>query len=194
MVLSKRERYIAVVTLAVILIFALDRYAVTPFMKMNDRIMSEKQGLLTDIQRASRIFRERKKVSSEWHDMLKGGLGSDASATESRILHVIRKWSTDYGLTISSIKPDRNGEEDKILKEIVFYIACKGTMDAVGKFLLELENSSLPVRITEFQLSSREVDGMDMSLQLRLSALYITGGTDSVTTGHDGDVNEEVKI
>jgi hypothetical protein len=194
MVLSKRERIIAIVTLAIILMFVLDRYAVTPLMEMNDNIRIEKQNLVVDIQRASRIFKERKQVSSEWNDMERSGLSSDPSDTESKVLHVIRKWSNDYGLTISSIKPDRNGDESKILKEIIFNIACKGTMDAVGRFLLELENSSLPIRITEFQLGSREEDGMDMSLQLRLSALYFSDVTNPILHDNDEAVNEEVKI
>lgn len=194
MVLSKRERIIAIVTLAVILIFVLDRYAVTPFMEMDDNVQTEKQDLIIEIERASRIFEQRRQLSKEWRDMERGGLGSDASATESKVLHVIRKWSNDHGLTISSIKPDRNGGESKIFKEIIFNIACKGTMDAVGRFLLELENSSLPVRITEFQLGSREEDGMDMSLQLRLSALYLSESTNQNSSDNDEDMNEEVRI
>lgn len=194
MVLSKRERLIAIVSLAVILIFIFDRYALTPFTEMNERIQVEKQGLSTDIQRAARVFKLRRNVRNEWQDMVRGGLSSDASSTESKILHVIRKWSNDSGLTISSIKPDRNGGEDKILKEIVFYIACKGTMDAVGRFLFELENSSLPIRITEFQLGTREADGSDMSLQLRLSALYLAESIHPDTDNPDEAVNEGVKI
>ena len=42
MVLSKRERIIAIVTLAIILMLVLDRYAVTPLMEMNDNIRIEK--------------------------------------------------------------------------------------------------------------------------------------------------------
>ncbi|MFC1494455.1 hypothetical protein ACFL6W_04165 [Thermodesulfobacteriota bacterium] len=194
MVISKRERLFLIVTLSVILVFLLDRYALTPFMEINERIQVEKQGLVTEIQQASRVFKQRKRIRNQWQEMVKGGLGSDASNTESKVLHVIREWSSGYGLTISSIKPDRNGGEGEILKEIIFNIACKGTMDAISRFLIALENSSLPVRITEFQLGSRETDGMDMSLQLRLSAVYLAEGVNTDTRDNSEVPDEEVKI
>lgn len=194
MVLTKRERLIAIVTLSVIIIFVLDRYVVTPFTEMNERIQIEKQDLVTEIERTARIFKQRKQVGNEWRDMIKGGLSSDASNTESRILHVIRKWSNDYGLTISSIKPDRNGAEGGTLKEIIFNVACKGSMDAIGRFLLEFENSNLPVRITEFQLGSREEDGRDMSLQLMLSAVYLAESEYLDAGEDDAVINMKVEI
>lgn len=173
MVLSKREKLIVIVAILVIAIFAIDRYALTPFMEVNESIQIEKQGLMTEMQRAARMFRQRHQVREEWQSMVKGGLGSGASNTESQILHVIRQWSHDYGLTISSIKPDHKRDEGALLKEIIFNVACKGSMSSVVQFLLALENSNLPVKIEEFQLGSREADGNDMSLQLRLSAVYL---------------------
>lgn len=174
MVLSRRERLIVAVTLLVLMIFILDRYMVTPFMKAKENISLEKQGLMNEMQHAAKIFRHRSRIKGEWNEMIKGGLSSDPSSMESRVLHEIRQWSNDYGLIISSIKPDRNRNEEAILKEIIFNVSCRGSMDSVGKFLWQIENSKLPLRVTEFQLGARETDGRDMSLQIKLSTVYLT--------------------
>lgn len=173
MVLSRRERLIAVVTILVMMIFILDRYAVTPFMEAKENISIEKQGLMNDMRNAEKIFRHRNRIKDEWQEMIRGGLGSDPSGMESMVLHEIRQWSYDCGLSISSIKPDRNRSEGMILKEIIFNVACRGSMNSVGQFLWQVENSQLPLRITEFQLGAREENGGDMSLQLKLSTVYL---------------------
>ena len=106
-----------------------------------------------------------------------GGLSSGPSAIESRALHEIRQWSYDCGLTISSIKPHRNGNDETFFREIMFNVSCRGSMDSVGQFLWRIENSKLPLRITEFQLGAREEDGQNMSLQLKLSTVYLPENT-----------------
>lgn len=191
MVLSKRERLIAIVTLSVLLIFVLDRFALTPFLDMNENIQREKVELITDIEHASKIFKQRKRIKKQWQNLVSNGLGNDPSVIESKVLHAIRKWSNDYGLAISSIKPDRNGRDETIIKEIIFNVACKGSMDSVARFLLELENSSLPLKIKEFQLGSREEDGRDMSLQLRLSAAYLEENGSPYGNYNYGTISEE---
>ncbi len=173
MVLSKREKLIVVLTILVLMIFISDRFIITPFFNAKESISQEKQNLVNDLQDAARLFRHKKRIKEEWQKMLDGGLGKDPSGTESRVLHVIRQLSQDCGLSISSIKPDRNRSENKIMKEIIFNISCKGSMNSAAQFLWEIENSTLPVKITEFQLGAREEDGRDMSLQIKLSAVYL---------------------
>ncbi len=173
MVLSKREKIIVILTMLVLMIFIMDRFVVTPFMNSKESIRLEKQGLVNEMQDATRLFKHKKRIKSEWQEMINGGLEKDPSGIESKVLHVIRQLSQDCGLTISSIKPDRNRNESRILKEIVFNLSCKGGMNSVGQFLWEIENSTLPLKITEFQLGAREEDGRDMSLQMKLSAVYL---------------------
>ena len=186
MVLSKRERLIAVVTLLVLMIFIIDRYVLTPFLEAKENISIEKQGLMNEMQQAAKVFRHRNRINDEWQAMIKGGLGSDPSALESRILHEIRQWSSDYNVTLSSIKPNHNGsDEAAILKEIIFNVACRGSMDSIGQFLWQIENSQLPLRIIEFQLGAREADGRDMSLQLKLSTAYLPGDMNAAESGND---------
>lgn len=172
MVLSKREKNIAIITSAIILLFVLDRYVWSPVMDARARVQTEKQSLTTRMQQADRIFKKRSLLASRWNEMKEGGLDSDPSAIESRVLNAIRQWSESCGLPISTVKPDRDKGEGE-LRQIMFNLALTGDMAAVGRFLWEVENCSLPLRITEFQLSSRGGDASDLSLQIKLSALYL---------------------
>ena len=69
--------------------------------------------------------------------------------------------------------------------EIVFQVAGTGTMNSVSRFLFQIEKSTLHIRLTDVQLGSREEDGNDLSLQLRLSALYLSGKVDNDRTSSE---------
>ena len=73
---------------------------------------------------------------------------------------------------LSSVKPDRLAG-DKGLKEILFVVAGKGSLDAVAWFLYQAETSDLPVKVKYMQLGSTSESGSSMSLELRLSTLYL---------------------
>ena len=190
MVLSKRERYIAIGTAALILLVVLFNFVLTPVMDARDRIGSERERLLTQLEQARRIFDRRDQLTDQWSEIRTGGLGTDPSAIESRVLNAVRQWSEDCGLPISTVKPDR-GKGDGELREVFFSLALTGNMEAVGRFLWEVENCELPLRIKEFQLGSRGADGSDLSLQIKLSALYLAkapGGdvSDGQSTTEEG--------
>jgi Tfp pilus assembly protein PilO len=174
MVLSQREKFIAVITGGVLLLFLTYSFVLTPVMDGRGRIRSEKDRLETRLAQAQRIFDRRDQLSEKWQEMKAGGLGTDPSAIESRVLNAVGKWSEDCGLPISTVKPDRD-RGDGALRKIFFNLTLTGDMEAVGRFLWEVENCDLPIRIKEFQLGSRGADGSDLSLQIKLSALYLAG-------------------
>jgi Tfp pilus assembly protein PilO len=178
MVLSQREKYIAIITGGVLLLFLIYSFVLTPVMDGRSRIRSEKERLETRLEQAQRIFDRRDQLSEEWQRMKAGGLGTDPSVIESRVLNAVEQWSEDCGLPISTIKPDRD-RGDGELRKIYFNLALAGDMEAVGRFLWEVENSELPIRIKEFQLGSRGGDGEDLSLQIKLSALYLANDPDA---------------
>jgi len=172
MAFSKRERMIFIVTLYFVMIVILYQLILTPVLDARGQILAEKQRLIRDMEKASALFDQKDRVSREWEELKNGGLNSDVSATESMVLNAMRAWAQNYGLTISSIKPERDKDEGAVMQEIKFNVACSGNMGSVGQFLWHLENTTLPLRITDFQLGAREEDGKEMSLQLKLSALY----------------------
>jgi len=171
MVLSKRERVIALLTLLVVGALVLDRFVVTPVLGRLDATSSQRQELLAQLNEAQGLFASRGKLERKWRTMVSDGLRSDSEA-ESRVARALDEWSADTGLTVTSVKPER-GASDKGLTEMAFVVAGKGRLDAVAQFLYMVETSSLPIKIKDMQLGSAGESGDSMSLQLRLSVLYL---------------------
>ena len=134
------------------------------------------------MDQAGILFERRKLMQRKWQDMVDGGLQSDASKTESKILHALRDWSEKHGVALASVKPDHINGDGK-LHEITFLVTGTGSMSALGEFLWQVEATSLPIRIKDLQIGSRRENGKDMSVQMRVSAIYFTARTAATTSG-----------
>ena len=172
MVLSKRERYIALATVIAVAILALDRLVLTPLQERRAAVQGEEQRVLADLERARVLFARKKRLWPKWQEMLDAGLKSGPEEAVSRVLHAVRNWSQEAGFTLSSLRPERATPKGE-LQEIIFQASGTGPMRGVARFLWRLESSSLPIRITDLQLGTRKEGTDDLSLQLRISALCL---------------------
>jgi Tfp pilus assembly protein PilO len=171
MVLSKRERIILIVAIAVVGLLVANLFVIDPVSRRLQRIESRRLALEAEFNEAQSLFERQRLLEPRWKTMLSAGLRSDAEA-ESRVARALGEWSADAGLTLSSVKPERVAS-DKGLKEMTFVVAGKGPLDAVAWFLYEVETAVLPIKVKNMQLGSSAESGDTMSLQLRLSALYL---------------------
>jgi Tfp pilus assembly protein PilO len=172
MVLSKRERIVALLAGLVVGVLVLDRFILTPTLNQLERTENQKQELLAQINEAQSLFERKGMLERKWKKMLSDGLRNDAEA-ESRVARALNEWSGDTRLTLTSIKPERVAG-DKGLKEMTFAVAGKGQLDAVARFLHKVETAELPIKVKDMQLGSSSESGDSMSLQLHLSSLYLS--------------------
>ena len=174
MVLSKRERIILLVTVIAVAAILVDWFAISPVMSHLEQLENRKQQLLAEMSQAQNLFERRKLMEKKWKTMLSDGLRNDAEV-ESEVLRALGRWSQQTGLSLTSVKPERV-ESENGLREITFTVAGKGSLNSVTKLLWQIETATMPIRIGDLQLGLADERGSSMSLQLRLSALYLGTG------------------
>jgi hypothetical protein len=151
--------------------FFVDKIIVTPGLKRLTETKDQKRELLAELTEARNLFERRRLLERKWKTMLSDGLRNDADA-ESRVARALDEWSQNARLTLTSVKPDRVAG-DKGLKEMAFVVAGRGGLGSVAQFLYKVETAELPIKIKDMQLGSTSESGDSMSLQLRLSTLYL---------------------
>ena len=172
MILSQRERYVLGATIIALVILAADHYALTPLLDHRAEIAAQRDKLQAETERAGLVLSRAAQIGPKWKEMQEAGLKSDPAEAESRVLHAIRDWAADAGLRLSLLKPDRSAGKT-ILPVISFQAAGSGPMSAVARFLWQIENAAIPLHVTEVQLASRKEGTDNLSVQLRLSTLYV---------------------
>jgi len=173
MTLSRRERYIAGVAVAALVVLAGDHYIAAPLLESRGRLEADRLALAVDVARNTNLIAREKVVASKWNEMLNSGLSEAPADAESRTLRALRNWAQDSGVSLASVRPERVAQSSADLQEESFQAAGSGTMKAVVQFLWQVEHSSLPLRIKELQLGLRKEGVDDLSLQLRLSTAYV---------------------
>lgn len=175
--LSKRERMIVLATILVVGALIADRFIRAPIATRLAELRSQRQQSLAQVAKAKNLLAEKQQRERKNKTLGTEDLRSDAEA-ESRVAQALVKWSEDARLMLSSVKPDRMAG-DKGLKEIVFVVAGKGSLDAVAWFLYQVETSTLPLKVKYMQLGSTSESGDNMSMELRLSTLYVAADEQS---------------
>jgi len=171
-ILSKREKYIALATIVAVIVLGLDYYLLTPFLDRRAELRTEKQNLLAEFSRARALFARRKLLTPEWRRMTGSGISSDPVEADAQVLNRVREWFQQSELNITSLKPERTSDREEPL-EIAFQVAGTGPMRSVARFLWLLETSPLPVKIKHLQIGSRKEGVDDLTVQLRISALCL---------------------
>ena len=173
MVLSKREKYIVICTVVILTVFVLDRYALSPLLAMREETRTRKQQVTAQWDKGFGLLDRQKLMEKRWNKSSEQGISEKASDTTSRVLHELRNWSGQYGVNLSSITPDRvSSKKEENFQEITFLVSGTGNMNSIGHFLYQLEHTTLPLRLKDIQLSSRQEAADDMSLQVRVSAIH----------------------
>jgi len=181
--LSRRERIMGITSILIVAALAADRLVLTPVTERLQQLEAQKQQLLAEVNEAHSLFDRRKLMEKKWQTLQADGLKTE-SEVESRILHSLDSWAQESKLTLTSVKPQRTSATKEGLQEVLFSVASSGSLEAATRFLWYIEKATLPVRIEDIQLGSANESGGRMSLQLRLSALYL-GAPEQQLGGED---------
>jgi hypothetical protein len=189
MVLSKRERIILIVAVVTVGALLANFFVIDPVANRLKQIDDERLALEAEFNEAQSLFERQKLLGPRWKAMLSDGLRSDAEA-ESRVARALNEWSDRARLSLSSVKPDRVAS-DKGLQEMTFVVAGNGDLESVAQFLWQVETAELPIKVKSMQLGSTSESGDTMSLELRLSALYLSAKQEGKETNKPQQQQQE---
>ena len=190
--LSKRERIMAIMAVAVVGFLVLNKFLIGPVSGKLQQLETQKNQLLLELDEAQNLFQKRRILEKQWKAALSEGLRNEVEA-ESKVGRALDKWSEEARLTLSSVKPERVAS-DKGLKEMTFVVVGTGTLDAVARFLWQIETAPLPIKVKDMQLGSSNESGQSMSVQFRLSALCLGADKKPSENKPPQEVNNEEQV
>jgi hypothetical protein len=177
-VLSKRERYIAVVSGVAVGLLVVYYGFVGPLLDRKSDLDAKVRDANLQLDRANRVIDDSHRLGPVLAQRLAGPVKKSASEAESQMLKSIGEWAHDARMTAPSIdKPDR-GERDKDFAKMTFRASAGGSMSQIGNFLWHLNTSTVPVRVGEMTLSTHKEGTDDLTLQLSISTIYLAADTE----------------
>lgn len=172
MALTNRERLIMILAGLAIAILIADRYALSPIFEKRSQIRLLKQNLQAEVEQAQAVLQRRKLIKQRWEQMQQSGLSSDIQKIEGLLFRQLEESSYNSRFLLTSIQPERLLKEGQ-LGQIEFMVSGTGSMDAVTRFLWNIEMAEIPVKIDSLQLGANNENAAQMSLQMKLSSIYL---------------------
>ncbi len=171
---SKRERLIAITAAAVLGLLAVDQLLIEPLLANSAEVRRQTELAQLDLDRAARLFSTSRRMNRQWMTMTAGGLRRDVPEAESLVLHSVRDWAQESHLALSSLKPERT-EKTKDFFTVTIRATGAGSMDQIGRMLHHIQTASIPVRITELQITSRKEGNDDLAVTFGVATIGLTG-------------------
>jgi len=183
-VLSNRERYIAVVAIGVVVVLGLFQYVLSPIMDSSEKLDQDIQQATSDYRDYNRTIKQSKDAKAELIALTKSDpknpakLSADASSAETVVYSHVRDWAQEARMSPPSVQPTRSAEKEKDFYKLTFRVQGGGTMQQISEFLYRVKTSSAPVQINELQITSNKENTDDLKMTITLSTIYLPPDTD----------------
>jgi Tfp pilus assembly protein PilO len=170
-VLSKRERFIAIGVAAVLGLLVADRLFLSPLMERRSTADEKAGDARRKLNDAHRLFDREKVLSRRWNEMGGKSLKTSQSESEGQLINSINDWARRSGMNLASMQPERTEKEKGFLR-LTYRATGTGRISEIRDFLVSVERATVPVSVTDMTITPRK-EGTD-DLQVTMSIATIT--------------------
>ena len=172
MPINNRQQLLVILAAAGAALLIGDRLLLSPLMA-SWQARSKQIGELTkQVKQGSLLVSRDSIIRDRWDQMRNSTLPEEVSAAENEVLRAFERWSQESRISISSIKPQwkRAGDDYMTLE-------CRadafGSIEALTRFLYEVEKDPLALRVEAVEIAARDNDGQQLSVGLQVSGLQL---------------------
>jgi hypothetical protein len=172
MTIKNRQQVLAFLAIGAIALLVADRFVLTPLIKSWKDRSARVADLKKSISQGALLLEREETIRERWSVMSTNTLPENVSSAENTVLKAFDRWSQESRISITSLKPQwRQNEDDYMTLE------CRadafGSIEAVTRFLHEVEIDPLALKIESVELAARDKEGQQLALGLQISALLL---------------------
>ena len=170
MVIAKRELYFLIGVVVVGVAAVVYMYVIDPYFSTNDTISTGQVKLNTDRQEDIEMFQELRAKLPEWNKMKGNGLLDNPELVESQTIGAILAWSEVAAVEVKGTRTGKPTKEGNFVI-ITYDFNLEGSMASLSKLLWALENSPIPLRISDLSVVPVHEGVDDLNARMQVSAL-----------------------
>jgi hypothetical protein len=122
-----------------------------------------------------RALKERaQSLRQRWDEMQRTDLPDDQSQAADDAQSAIGRWEADSRIAFTNFAPQWRQFDDQGYETYEIRAAASGDQASLARLLFDLETDKMPVRLNEWELTSRDSAGKMLNLSLRFSFVHLT--------------------
>jgi hypothetical protein len=170
--IKNRQQLLAILAIAGIALLLGDRLVITPLINAWKERTQKIVTLKKDIAKGEVLLDRDKRIRESWDNMRTNTLPVNLSAAENEVVKGIFRWSEQSGISITSTRQQwRRNADDYMLLEC--RIDTQGNIEALSRFLYEVEKDPLPLRVDSLEISARDNNGQQLAMAVQVSGLLL---------------------
>jgi len=166
-----REKFLMTAAAAVLGLLVLDKAVIGPLMNLWDARARKIEFLTKDVTKGRQLVARENTLRDRWAEMREFALPANRSVAESRVLNSVNDWSRAARLKPTRIIPNWRDEQDH--SKLLVRVEATGDMEAVMRFLYDLDGEELALRVESLDMASIDKRGRSIALDLTLSGLEL---------------------
>ncbi len=172
MQIKDRQKFLVIVTVAAVALFAADELVRAPLMSAWSARAAKITALRNQVSRGRMLVQRERGIRNHWADMQQKALTNNLSAAEQQVFRAIDSWAQETGVTVNAVTPQwKHDSDDYVTYEC--RVDAAGDISRLSRFLYRAEREPLALKMEAVELSARDKDGQQLSLALQLNGLVL---------------------
>lgn len=160
-------------------LLGLDRLILSPLMNLWKERAERIEQVESRLANGNALISQERAYRRKWREMQRDSLGAASSEAESKVIKAVDAWADESRLGFTGLKPSWRELDSELGRLLECRASGFGDLRNVARFLYELEADSLPLRIEDLELISRDERGERLNLSVRFTGLQLSEGEET---------------
>ncbi len=172
MKIQNRQQFLVVLTIAAFALLVGVNFIIEPLGGWWSSRQAQLKELRTQVADGGQIIKREAGIRSRWAEMQANALPANTSLAEQKFLTAVDNWSRGSGAEVTSLMPQWKNESTNYLT-LACRVETSGNLDALSRFLYDLEKGPMALRLDSLELSARDKEGQQMTLSTEINGLAL---------------------
>lgn len=168
-----RQRLLLIAAIACLALLAADRFVFDPLTAAWKNRSSEISRLRNQVADGRSLIQREGSILGRWDRMRTNMLPDNPSIAQEQVLKTLVNWAQESNVSINAITPQWKNDADEY-KTLVCRVDAAGSIWSLSRFLYDIENGPLALKLESAAISSRDNSGQQLSLALQISGLALS--------------------
>jgi len=171
--INNRQQLLTIAAAAAVAFLVSDKLIFSPLTRSWKERAARIVELRKSVTQGAQLLEREQSIRSRWESMRTNTLPSESSVAENQVLKAFDRWSQESQISITSIKTQgkRNADDYMTLE---CHVDGFGNLSTITRFLYNIENDPMALRVESVEISARDNDGQQLTLSLQVSGLLLS--------------------
>jgi hypothetical protein len=201
-VLSKREKYIAIGAIGAVVLLGINSLVIGPYTDRLSALDDQETAARKTLNDDKELLYKQKSLQSDWQEMLASGLQADDSIAQSKTQQALQDWARSANINLEALSSDHVATQHGPFQVIDFNLGFSSSgaqsMRQIARILWSIESANIPLRLNDMKITTTREGTDNLDVKLIVSALYMpptaqSGVSDQPASGEQSNETDDVQ-